>query len=185
MRRLLQVTPALLSFGLVLAMPFAHCVAATVTHFVSAEVIERLVSTFGMRTGIAMVRIEAVINMAVKFAWTVEPWAGSDENAAVEPLRSVVSVWRAVVRCDVIVTVRARRLWSDIDGDLSACRARNAQRSGNQGRDGKKFPIAHEFLLAQSKATQMPTGAKHEERNIYSKERANAEHLREIGPIQE
>jgi hypothetical protein len=71
--------------------------AAPITHLVSAEVIERLVSTLRMWTGIAVIWIEAVINVALKIVGAVEPRAGSDEQAAAEPLGPVVSVGRAVV----------------------------------------------------------------------------------------
>src|ERR1700730_7998968 len=128
------------------------CVAASITHLVSVEVIKGLVSTLRMWTSVALMRIEAVINVAVEVVRTVEPRAGSDEHAAAEPLRPIVSIWRAVVRGEVVIAVRACRLRSNIDRDLSGCRAGNAEQSGRQGRDGKKFPIAHVFLLIPKKS---------------------------------
>jgi len=123
------------------------CAAAAVTHLVSVEVIEGLVSTVRMWTSVSVMWIEAVINVAVEVAGAAEPRAGSDEDAAAEPFGPVVPVWRAVVRGHIVVAIRANRFCSDVDGDLSGCRARNAQQRGNQGRKGKKFPIAHVFLL--------------------------------------
>jgi hypothetical protein len=120
------------------------------------EVIEGLVSTLRMRTSIAVIWIEAVINVAVKVVGAVEPRAGSDEHAAVEPLGPVVSVGRAVVWGRVVVAIRASRFCSDIDRDLSGCRARYAEQNGDQGGKGKKFPIMHAVLLIPKKATQMP-----------------------------
>jgi len=131
-------------------------VAASITHFVSVEVIKGLVSTVRMWTNIAVMRIEAVINVAVEVAGAAEPRAGSDEHAAAEPLGPVIPVWRAVVRGEVVVAIRANRFCSDIDRDLSGCRARNAQQSDNQGRKGKEFPIAHVVLLVPKRATQVP-----------------------------
>jgi hypothetical protein len=129
------------------AVPSA-AVAAPITHLVSVEVIEGFVPTVRMWTNVAVMWIEAVINVAVKVAAAVEPRAGSDEHAAAEPLGPVVPVGSAVVWGDVVVAIRANRLCSDIDGDLGGGRrARNAQQSGDQGRKGKEFPIAHEFLL--------------------------------------
>jgi hypothetical protein len=116
------------------------------------EVIEGLVSTVRMWTSVAVMWIETVIDVAVKVARTVEPRAGSDEHAAVEPLGPIISIWGTVVRGEVIVAIRTLRLWSDIDGDLGGCRPRNAQQSGNQDRDGKKFPVAHVFLLIPKKS---------------------------------
>jgi hypothetical protein len=100
--------------------------------------------------------IETVINVAAEVVGAVEPRAGSDEHAAVEPLGPVVPVWGAVVWGEIVVAIRANRGCSDIDRDLSWCRARNAQQSGNQDRKGKEFPIAHVFLLTLRKATQVP-----------------------------
>src|SRR5713226_7244702 len=123
------------------------CVAAPVTHLVSVEVIKGLVSMVRMWTMVAVMWIETVINVAVEVVGTVEPRAGSDEHAAVEPLGPVVPVWRAAVWFEIVVAIRATRFCSDIDRDLRRCRARNAQQSRNQGSKGKKFPIEHKFLL--------------------------------------
>src|SRR5882762_10889268 len=73
----------------------AAYMAAPITHLVSVEVIEGLISTRRMWTSVAMMWIEAVIHVAVEVVGAVEPRAGSDEHAAVEPLGSVVPVWRA------------------------------------------------------------------------------------------
>ena len=95
-------------------MSAAACVAASITHLVSAEMIEGLISTLRMWASVAVMRIEAVINMAVEIGRAVEPRASSDEHTAVEPLGPVVPIW-------------ASRFCSDIDRDLCMCRARNAQ----------------------------------------------------------
>jgi hypothetical protein len=128
-----------------------HCVAASITHLISVEVIKGLLSTLRMWTNIAVMWIVAVIDVAVEVAGTMEPRPGSDEYTAVEPLGPIVSVWGAVVRSDVVIAIRANRFWSDIDRDLSGCGARNAQQSCNQGKKGKQFPIVHEFLLTPEK----------------------------------
>jgi hypothetical protein len=83
--------------------------------------IEGLVSTFRIWTNIAVMWIEAVINMTTKIAGAVEPGAGSNEDTAAEPLRPVVPVWGAVVRSIVEVAIWANRRCSDIDGNLRGC----------------------------------------------------------------
>src|SRR5258708_3120853 len=75
----------------------AACVAGPITHLVSAEVIEGPVSTLRMWTMVAVMRIEAVVHVAVEVVLPVEPGAGSDKHAAVEPLRPVITVGGAVV----------------------------------------------------------------------------------------
>src|SRR5258708_5793379 len=108
-------------------MASAACVAAPITHLVSVEVIEGLVSTLRMWTSVAVMWIEAVINVAVEVVGAVEPRPGSDEHAAAEPLGPVVPVGGTVVWGEIVVAVRASRLCSDIDGDLSRRRAWDAQ----------------------------------------------------------
>jgi hypothetical protein len=131
---------------------FTPSVAASITHFVSVEVIEGPLSTLRMWTNVTVMWIETVIDVAVKVVATMEPGAGSDEHAAVKPLGPIVAVWSAVVRRVVVVAIRTSGFWSDIDRDLSGCRARNAEQSDNQGRKRKEFPVVHVFLLAANKS---------------------------------
>jgi hypothetical protein len=127
------------------------CVAPSITHLISVEMIEGLISSVRMWTSVAVMWIEAVINVAVEVVGAVEPRAGSDEHTVVEPLGPVVSVRGAVVWGEVVKAIRASRLCSDVDGDLGGCRARDAQQSESHYRKGKEFPIAHEFLLTPVK----------------------------------
>src|SRR5882757_3998331 len=113
--------------------------AAATTHLVSVEMIEGLVSTSRKWTTVAVMWIEAVINIAAEAVSAVEPGAGSDEDAAGEPLGSIVPVWGAVVGRIVEVAIRANRRRSDIDRNLGGCRAWDAQQSNNQGGKGKEF----------------------------------------------
>jgi hypothetical protein len=120
-----------LSLTLFLAMASAFVasaasVAASITHLVSVEVIEGLLSTVRVWTNVAMMWIEAIINVSVEVVGAVEPRAGPDEHAAGEPLGPVVPIWGAVVWGEVVEAIRANRLWSDIDGDLGRCRPRDA-----------------------------------------------------------
>src|SRR5690242_19333730 len=56
-------------------------VAASVAHLVSMKMIERLVSMLRKWTVIAMMWIEAVVNMSAELVSAMEPWARSDEYA--------------------------------------------------------------------------------------------------------
>jgi len=102
-------------------------VTAASTHLISMEVIEGFVSTSRNWTTVAVMWIEAVINVPVKACGAVKPGTGSDEDTAAEPLRAVVPIWSAVVRGRVEVAVRANRRCSNVDGDLGGGRARDAQ----------------------------------------------------------
>jgi hypothetical protein len=119
--------------------------ASSITHLISVEVIKGLFSTRRMWTGITVMWIEAIINVAAELVGTVEPRAGSDEYTAVEPLGTVVPIWGAGVRSVVVKAIWANRLCSDIDGHLGCCAARDAQQRGNQGGKGKHFPVVHKF----------------------------------------
>jgi|SRR6266849_3790203 len=110
------------------------CVPAPITHFVSVEVVKGLVSSLRMWTFVTVMWIETVINVALELVGAVEPGAGSDEHASVEPLGPVVPVWRAVVWGHIVVPIRTSRFCSDIDRDLRLWSARYAQQSRNQGR---------------------------------------------------
>jgi hypothetical protein len=86
------------------------------------EVIESYVSSRRKWTTVAVMRIEAVINVTIKAVVAVEPGAGSDEDAAGEPLGSIVPVWGAIVWCVIEVAIRADRRDSDVDRNLGGCR---------------------------------------------------------------
>jgi hypothetical protein len=82
-------------------------VAAPIPHLVPVEMIEGLISAFRMWTNVAVMRIKAVIDMAVKVARPVKPRAGSDEHAACKPLGPIVPIRGAVVWGIVVVAIRA------------------------------------------------------------------------------
>jgi len=117
----------------------AGYMAAPIPHLVSVKVIEGLISTVRMWTSVAVMWIEAVIHVTVEVGWAVKPRTGSQEHAAVEPLGAVVTVRGTVVWGDVVIAIRANRLCSYIDRDLSGCRARHAHDTSNQARKCKEF----------------------------------------------
>src|SRR5260370_15837263 len=121
----------------------AYVAAASITHFVSVEVIEGLISTRRMWTFVAVMWIEAVINVAAELVGAVEPRAGSDEHAVVEPLGPVVPAWGAVVCREVVEPIRPNPLWPDIDRDPGGLRRQDAQQCGNPSLKGQHFPIWH------------------------------------------
>ena len=96
--------------------------ALAVAGLIGLEVIERSGAARGHRAVVAVVRVVAVIDVAVEAVWAVEPWAGTDEDATEEPVRAVVTVRSAVVRWIVEVAVRTDWRGTDIhpDCDLRA-----------------------------------------------------------------
>jgi hypothetical protein len=93
----------------------------TVTRFVGLEVIEGPIAATGHRASVSVTRIETVINMTIKAPAAMEPRAGSNEQPPVEPIRSIVSIGRAVIRSIVIVSVGASRLYANADSYLGGC----------------------------------------------------------------
>jgi len=101
------------------AAPIAHFVSFEVRHFI--EMVCRIGPIAGVRHGtfVPMVRMKMIIYVAPEVGGAMEPWAGADENSSYEPLRSIVTVGSASIGRSVVITVRAHRCGSDVDGDLS------------------------------------------------------------------
>jgi len=66
----------------------------------------------------AITPIITIVNVTPESPASVIPRACSDENAARKPLRSVISIRRAIVRRVVKIPIRARGRWPDLDRDL-------------------------------------------------------------------
>ena len=97
-------------------------VTVPVTHVAGVEAMEVVRwSMVGAMTGkssvVASARVEVAIDRAMEVMRSVEPWAGADEDAPVEPLGTIVPVGCAVVRRVVIVAVRAGRRVADVYAD--------------------------------------------------------------------
>ena len=122
-------TPAITCTALVawLALTLRY-VATSIPHFISFEM--RAADTF-CRLGflatlrhlslITVFRMEAVIDVALEFTSAMKPRACANEDVPAKPFRTVVAGWGAIIRSDVIVTIRTFRSYSDVDADLSLC----------------------------------------------------------------
>jgi hypothetical protein len=119
-------------------------VTPAVAGFIALEVLERRCSAGGQRAMVAMTRIEAVVDVSIESAWSVEPGTGADEDSAEEPVRTVVAVGRAVVGREVEVAVGAVRLgpYVDADGDLAAG-GKTAQKRNGKSCEDERFPAVH------------------------------------------
>jgi hypothetical protein len=95
--------------------------ALPIPRLVCVEVVERLLSALGHRSGIAVMRVVAVVYVAIKAVRTVKPRAGTDEHPATVPIRPVISVGGAVIRSVVVISVGTSRLNADVDADLGLC----------------------------------------------------------------
>jgi hypothetical protein len=99
-------------------------VAVAVAHFVAFEVFDvvdgpgGVLAAGGIWAVVSMVRMETIVDVALKTLRAVEPRADADEDTAAEPLRAVVAVGSAVVGWNVVIAVGAYRRWSNFDGYL-------------------------------------------------------------------
>jgi hypothetical protein len=105
-------------------------VALWVMGFVRLEVVEGLGAALRHWTCVSVMRIVAVIDVAVEAAVAVVPGAGADEDSSGEPVGSVVAVRSTGVWSVVKVSVRANGSGSDADGDLGGCGHAAHQRNG-------------------------------------------------------
>jgi hypothetical protein len=95
-------------------------VASPIPRLVSVEVIEALRPTLRQRSSVTMMRIKAVVDVAVKAVRAVEPRAGANKHSADKPIGPVISVGSTVIWGIVEVPVRAHGSHSNVyaDGNL-------------------------------------------------------------------
>lgn len=110
-------------------------VASSIAGFVGVEMGEGPIATLGDGSSITVVRIPAVIDVAVEPTRTVEPGSGSNEKTAREPVGAIVAVWCAVVGSVIEVSVRADGRRSDIDGNLGGCCGHAAHQCDGESRE--------------------------------------------------
>ena len=72
-------------------------VTSAITRLISLEVVEGFRSTLRQWSVVAVMGIEAIVDMAVKAMRAVEPGTGSNKHAANKPIGPVIAVGRAVI----------------------------------------------------------------------------------------
>jgi hypothetical protein len=144
-------------------------VASAIPRLVSLEVVEALRPALWQRSNVSVMRIKAVVNMAVKAVTAVKPGASSNKYPANKPIGPIVSVRSAVIRGIVEVPVRAYGSHSDIyaDGNLGRRHRYTAQKPSHESCESKRTDFEHNlsfFLLirtevqpAQLSASIIPT----------------------------
>jgi hypothetical protein len=93
-------------------------VAFPIARLVSVEVVELLFAVARQRSVVAMVRVKAVVDMAVEAMRAVKPRTGTKKHPADKPVGAIVAIGRAVIWGIVEVPVRANGSHSNADGDL-------------------------------------------------------------------
>jgi hypothetical protein len=121
------------------------CMALSVTRFVALEVSEGLRAAGRHRAVVAIMRIIAVVDMAIEAVRAMEPGTGSEEQPADEPIRAIVPIRSAVVRGIVEVPIRAHRRWPnvDADADLGRRHGSSTQQGSSNGGKSERFESLH------------------------------------------
>jgi hypothetical protein len=118
-------------------------VASPVPSFVRVEVAERLLSALGHRSFVTLARIVAVIDVTGEASGSMEPWARPEEYPAHEKIGSIVAVGSTGIRSIVKVSIRANRLHSNANGNLTGrCRHTGHQRN-SESKESKRFQSEH------------------------------------------
>jgi hypothetical protein len=92
------------------------CMALPVARLISLEVVEWTRAAIRQRAVIAVPRIVAVVNVAIKAMRSMEPGARPNEQPiAAEPVRAIVAIRGTVIRWIVEVPVGAHRGNTDAD----------------------------------------------------------------------
>ena len=133
-------------------VPITVAMAAAIAHLIASEAPWRSAASvgpfaaFGHAARIAVLGIEAVVDMSAEFRAAAIPRASSDKCAAVKPFRAVIAVGGATVRTGVIVSIGACGCHADADPDLSLCRGSGdrKQKAGNRSKS-KNLESVHKF----------------------------------------
>ena len=120
-------------------------VALAIVRLIRVEVGERLFVALRHWSVVTVVRIVAVIDVAVEAVRAMEPGASSDEHPASKPIRPIVAIGSAVIGGVVKVTVRAHGRRSDVNGNLSWCHRHAAHQCNSESKEGKRLPSGHIF----------------------------------------
>jgi hypothetical protein len=103
----------------------AH-VTLSVASFVGVEVIKCMLATVGHGAMVTVIRIVAIVDVAVKTAVAMEPGPRADEYSAGKPVGPIVAVRGAVIRLVVKITVGTNGGCTYIDGHLGRCEGSTA-----------------------------------------------------------
>src|SRR5579863_2465005 len=94
-------------------------VASPVPRLVSLEVVEALSPALRQRPNVTVMRVIAVVDMAVEAVMSVKPGASSNKQPANKPIGPIVAVRSAVIRGIIEVPIRTHGSHSDVYADLN------------------------------------------------------------------
>ena len=136
----------------VFSLPFVTGVAyvpSPISRLVCVEVVEALRPAFRQRSNVTVMRIKAVVDMAVKAARAVKPGASSKKHPLNKPIGPIIAVRSTIIWGIVEVPVRAHGSRSDVDadGNLGSRHGCTAQKASYESRESKRTDFEHDFSL--------------------------------------
>jgi hypothetical protein len=116
------------------------------------EVVEALRSAIRQRSGVTVMRIESVVDMADKTVRAMKPGAGSNKYPANKPIGTIVAVRSAVIGGIVEVSIRAHGSRPDVyaDGNLSPPHRCTAEKGSRESRESKHSDFEHNSSMIRS-----------------------------------
>jgi hypothetical protein len=109
--------------------------------------VERLLAPYRHWSVVAVARIVAVVDMAIKSVRAVEPGASPDEHPTSKPIWPIVTIGCTVIGSIVEITIGTNRWCPNVDGYLSRCTRKTAQQGRSESGKNKKFQNSHRILL--------------------------------------
>lgn len=94
----------------VFGTPFMATVAymaLPIPRLVCVKVVEPLLPAFRQRSGVTMMRIISIVDVAEKAVWAVKPGTGSEKHPTDKPIRPIVAIGCTVIRRIVEVPIGA------------------------------------------------------------------------------
>jgi hypothetical protein len=96
----------------------AAYMALSIPRLVPVEVVELLLPAPRQRSTVTVMRVIAVVDVAVEAVRSVKPGASSKKHPANKPVGSIVAIRSTFIWLIVEVPIRAHRRHSDADGNL-------------------------------------------------------------------
>jgi hypothetical protein len=122
-------------------------VASAIPCLVPVEMVELVLAATRQRPIVTVVRIKAVVDVAVKTVWAVKPGASAKKHPAHKPVGPIVAVGGAVIGSVVEVPVWAHRRHANADGNLRRRDGQTAQQGNRENRENKNLTVGHNFSL--------------------------------------
>jgi hypothetical protein len=124
-------------------------VASPISRLITLEMVETLRPALWQRSNVSVMRIKAVVDMAVKAVTAVKPGTSSNKYPANKPIGPIVPVRSTVIRSIVEVPIRTHGSHSDVyaDGNLSWRHRYTTQKASHESCESKRTDFEHNLLL--------------------------------------